>query len=100
MSLSPEQLPLYRRLWDSMPAQPILYKPHPEWVVVAQCCKKILHHHSAKIVEMYNKYSHSLTPLQAGDTSYPKPTQSQQKSSRPYQINNTESELMNQDDHT
>ena len=30
--------------------------------------KEILHHHNAKIVERYNKYTHNLLPLQAGDT--------------------------------
>ena len=34
-------------LRDSIPAQPILYKPHPEWVVAAQCRKEIFHHCNA-----------------------------------------------------
>ena len=53
---------------DSIPAQPILYKPHPEWVVVAQCREEILHHPNAKIVERYNKYTNNLPLLQTGDT--------------------------------
>ena len=47
ISLSPVQLLLHYRLHDSIPSQPILYKPHPEWVAAAQCSKEILHHHNA-----------------------------------------------------
>ena len=68
IGLSPAQLLLHHRLQDSIPAQPILYKPHSEWVEAAQCRKEILHHHNAKRVERYNKYTHNLLPLQAGDT--------------------------------
>ena len=41
---------------------------HPEWLVAAQRCEKILHYRNAKIVERYKKYTHNLPPLQAGDT--------------------------------
>ena len=62
------QLQLHHQHQDSIPAQPILYKPHPKWVVAAQRCKEILHHRNAKIIQSYNKYTHNLSPLQAGDT--------------------------------
>ena len=65
---SPVQLLLHHQHHDSIPSQPIFYKPHPEWVVVVQCHKKIFHYRNAKIVESYNKYTHNLPPLQTGDT--------------------------------
>ena len=71
IDLSPAQLLLHRRLRDSIPPQPILYKPHPEWVSAAQRREEMLHHRNAKIVERYNKYTqytHNLPPLQDGDT--------------------------------
>ena len=68
LSASPEQLLLHCWLSDSIPSQPIFYKPHPKWVVVAQHSEEILHHHNSKIVERYNKYIHNFAPLQAGDT--------------------------------
>ena len=68
ISLSPAQLFVHRRLHDSIPSQPILYKPHPEWISVVQRRKEMLHHCNAKIVERYNRYTHNLPPLQAGDT--------------------------------
>ena len=67
IGLSPAQLFLHRRLRDSIPSQPFLYKPHPKWVAAAQD-EEMLHHRNAKIVERYNKYTHNLLPLQAGDT--------------------------------
>ena len=51
IGLSPAQLLLHCQLHDSIPSQPILYKPHPEWIAAAQHRKKILHHHNAKIVK-------------------------------------------------
>lgn len=68
IGLSPAQLLLHRQLRDSIPSQPILYKPHPEWVSAAQHREEMLYHRNAKIVERYNKYTHNLPPLQAGDT--------------------------------
>ena len=68
IGLSPAQLFLHRRLRDSIPSQPFLYKPHPKWVAAAQRREEMLHHRNAKIVERYNKYTHNLLPLQAGDT--------------------------------
>ena len=65
---SPVQRLLHHWLHDSIPSQPILYKPHLKWVEVAQICEEILHHHNAKIVERYNKYTHNLLPLQADHT--------------------------------
>ena len=61
------QLLFHCQLCDSIPSQPILYKPHPEWVVVVQHHEEILHNRNAKIVERYNKYTHNLSPLKAGD---------------------------------
>ena len=66
-NLSPNQLLLHNWLHDSIPSQPILYKPHPEWVAAVQRCKKLLYHHNAKIVERYNRYTHNLSPLRADD---------------------------------
>ena len=68
IGLSLVQLLLHHRLLDSIPSLSIIYKPHPEWVVAAQCWEEILLHHNAKIVERYNKYTHNFPPLQAGDT--------------------------------
>ena len=60
IGLSPAQLLLHGWLRDSIPSQPFLYKPHPEWIAAAQ--------HNAKLVERYNRHTHNLCPLQAGDT--------------------------------
>ena len=68
IGLSQAQLLLRYWLWDLIPSQPILYKPHSKWVAMAQHHKEILHHCNVKIVERYNKYTHNLPPLQAGDT--------------------------------
>ena len=45
---------LHPRLRDSIPLQPFLYKPHPEWIAAAQCREEILHKRNAKLVEIYN----------------------------------------------
>ena len=37
-------------------------------VSAAQRREELLHHRNAKIVERYNKYTHNLPPIQAGDT--------------------------------
>ena len=68
IGLLPAQLLLHRRLRDSIPSQPILDKPHPEWVSAAHRYEEMLHHPNAKIVDGYNKYTHNLPPLQDGDT--------------------------------
>ena len=68
IGLSPAQLLLHRRLRDSIPSQPFLYKPHPEWIAAAQRRLEILHKCNAKMVETYNRQTHNLCPLQAGDT--------------------------------
>ena len=101
ISLSLAWLLLHRRLWDSIPSQPILYKSHPEWVAAAQRCEEILHYRNAKIVEKYNKYTHNHPPLQAGDTvAIQNPLKDgtrREKSSQPDPIANTESELTDQE---
>ena len=74
IGLSPVQLLLHCQLCDSIPSKPILYKPYSEWVAAAQHRKEI--HCNSKMVEKDNKYTHNLPPLQAGDSSNPKPTQS------------------------
>ena len=43
IGLSPAQLLLHCRLRDSIPSQPFLYKPHPEWIAAAQRREEILH---------------------------------------------------------
>ena len=53
---------------DSIPSQPFLYKPHPEWIAAAQRREEILHKRNAKLIERYNRHTHNLCPLQAGDT--------------------------------
>ena len=68
IGLSPTQLLLHRRLRDSIPSQPFLYKPYPEWIVAAQHREEILHKRNAKMVETYNRHTHNLCPLQTGDT--------------------------------
>ena len=68
IGLSLVQLLFHCQLLDSILSQPILYKLHSEWVVVAQCCKELLHHCNAKIIEKYNRYTLNFFPLQAGDT--------------------------------
>ena len=68
IGLSPAQLLLHRRLRDSIPSQPFLYKPHPEWIAAAQRRELILQKRNAKLVERYNRHTHNLCPLQAGDT--------------------------------
>ena len=68
IGLSPAQLLLHRRLRDSIPSQPFLYKPHPEWIAAAQRREEILHKRNAKLVEKYNRHTQNLCPLQAGDT--------------------------------
>ena len=45
IGLSLMELLLYRRLHDSIPSQPILYKPHPEWIAAAQHCDELFLHH-------------------------------------------------------
>ena len=40
IGLSLAQLLHHQQLFDSVSSKPILYKPHPEWIVAAQCCKE------------------------------------------------------------
>ena len=71
IGLSPAQ----QLLRDSIPSQPFLYKPHPEWIAAAKRHEEILRKRNAKMVETYNRYTHNLCPLQAGDTvDHSKPT--------------------------
>ena len=67
IGLSPAQLLLHRRLRDSIPSQSFLYKPYPEWIAAAQRRELILQKRNAKLVERYNRHTHNLCPLQAGD---------------------------------
>ena len=68
IGLSPAQLLFHCQLCDSIPLQPIIYKPNPEWIAAAQRCREILHHCNAKIIKRYNRYIHHLCPLQTSDT--------------------------------
>ena len=68
IGLSPAQLLLHHRLQNSIPLQPFLYKPHPEWIAAVQRLEEILHKRNAKLVEKYNRHTYNLCPLQAGDT--------------------------------
>ena len=68
IGLSLAQLLLPCRLCDAIPSQPILFKPHFEWVATAQCHGEILHHCNAEIEERYNKYTHNLPPLKTDGT--------------------------------
>ena len=54
------QLLLHHWLHDSIPSQPILYKPHSKWIAAMQHCEEILQYHNTKRVERYNKYTHNL----------------------------------------
>ena len=63
IGLSPAQLLLHRRLRDSIPSQPFLYKPHPEWIAAAQRRELILQKRNAKLVERYNRHTHNLCLL-------------------------------------
>ena len=97
IGLSPAQLLLHCWLHDSIPTEPILYKPHAEWAVAAQHRKKILHYHNAIIVEKYFPHYkletqylskvHSITSGTLWEKSLPS-----------YQIANTESGLMDQEE--
>ena len=101
IGLSLVQLLLHCRIRDSIPSQPILYKSLPKWVAVAQHHKEILHHCNVNIVERYNRYTHNLSPLQAGDTvaiQSPHNATLQDKSLLSYQITNTKSGLMDQEE--
>ena len=44
IGLSLAQLLLHRKLRDSIPTQPTLYKPHPKWVAAAQHHDELFHH--------------------------------------------------------
>ena len=67
IGLSPAQMLLHRRLRDNLPAQPCLYKPHPEWVMAAQQREQLLRRRDARLVEAYNRSAHSLPQLAVGD---------------------------------
>lgn len=67
IGLSPAQMLLHRRLKDFVPAQPKLYKPHPEWVKIAARREEMLSKRNANITERYNMTTHSLPPLAIGD---------------------------------
>ena len=67
IGLSPAQLLLHRRLKDSIPAQPSLYKPHPEWMKAAEQRDEMLAYRNQKLSERYNISAHSLPHLSEGD---------------------------------
>ena len=67
IGLSPAQLLLHRRLKDSIPAQPSLYKPHPEWIKAAEQREEMLAQRNQKLSERYNISAHSLPHLSEGD---------------------------------
>ena len=103
IGLSLAQLLFHCQLRDNILSQLILYKPHPEWVVVAQCREEILHHQNLKTVERYDKYTHKLPLLQAGDTiAIQSPLNHRWNTTEKIitpsnQIDNTESGLMDQE---
>ena len=66
IGLSPAQLPLHCRLCDFIPSQPTLYKPHADWIAAAKNCEIILSRWNARLIEQYNKTTHTLCPLQKG----------------------------------
>ena len=68
IGLSPAQLLLHRRLRDFIPAQPYLYKPHPEWVDAAIRRERGLSRRNTNMTERYNRTSHNLHPLSEGDS--------------------------------
>ena len=86
---------------DSIPSQPIFYNPYLEWIAAAQFCKEIFYLCNAKMVERYNKYTHHL--CRAGDTIAIQSSLNRWwnitgKSSLSFQIVNTESRLMDQEE--
>ena len=68
IGLSPAQLLLHRRLRDFIPAQPHLYKPHPEWVDAARRRERGLARRDTNMVKRYNRTAHNLHPLSEGDS--------------------------------
>ena len=66
IGLSPAQLLLHHQLRDFIPSQPILYKPDADWIAAAKNREITLSHQNARLIEQYNKTTHTLCPLQKG----------------------------------
>ena len=66
IELSPVQLLFHRQLYDFIPSQPKLYKPHANWITVAQNCEMTLSHQNTHLIERYNCTVHTLCPLHKG----------------------------------
>ena len=67
IGLSPAQMLLHRQLRDCLPAHPILYKPHKEWVRAGHQREQLLAQRNRKLISEYNSKAHTLTPLGVGD---------------------------------
>ena len=66
IALSLVQLLLHCWLYDFVPSQLTLYKPHVNWIATAQNCKMSLSCWNACLIEQYNRTAHILCPLQKG----------------------------------
>ena len=66
IGLSPAQLLLHRHLRDFVPAQPCLYRPHPEWLKASLRRETLLAKRNAKLIEDYDRTAHTLPPLNVG----------------------------------
>ena len=67
IGLSPAQLLLHRQLRDCLPAHPIVYKPHKEWVRAGYQREQMLAKRNEKLAIEYNRTAHILSPLNVGD---------------------------------
>ena len=66
IGLSPAQLLLHCRLCDFIPSQSTLYKPHADWIAAAKNREIILSRRNTRLIEQYNKTTHTLCPFQKG----------------------------------
>ena len=66
IGLSPAQLLLHRHLRDFVPAQPCLYRPHPEWLKASLHRETLLAKGNAKLIEDYDRTAYTLPPFNFG----------------------------------
>ena len=68
IGLFPAQLKLHCWIYDFLPSQPILNRPHPKWITAVKFCEANLYQCNAQIMKRYNRYTHNLCQLRKGDT--------------------------------
>ena len=66
IGLSPAQILFHRCLRDSIPVDPQHLKPHKMWVMAAANREKLLEARNATIIQRYNTFSKTLTPIDIG----------------------------------